>query len=222
MQTNVYIRIVNKNMDMGKRPIIAGLVCLLAFLSMGCGVDRQAKELRALEKCQYEIVSADSLYLAGTDVSQLIASQRIDMSRLPGVAMGFLSGNVPLSAVLNVKVTNPTNTLAGIRQFAYIIEVEGHEVIDGTSDLPVRVPAGETVIVPVKLQGNVYKLLSNQDILKRVIAFVQTRNTGTDDGLVNLTIKIKPTVALGNTEINYPGYININRQLDPSTLLRPR
>lgn len=187
---------------------------------MGCGIDRQTKELRALEKCEYELVSADSVLLAGTDVGQLIKSGRVDLARLPGVAMGFLSGNVPLSAVLNVRVTNPTNTLAGIRQFAYIIEVEGQELIDGTSDLPVRVPAGETVTVPVRLQGNMYQMLSNQSILQRVMAYVQATQAGTANEPVNMTIKIKPTVALGNSEINYPGYISIHREFDPSTLIR--
>lgn len=205
---------------MSKTSLAAGAAFLFAILCMGCGIDRQTKELRALEKCEYELVSADSVLLAGTDVGQLIKSGRVDLARLPGVAMGFLSGNVPLSAVLNVRVTNPTNTLAGIRQFAYIIEVEGQELIDGTSDLPVRVPAGETVTVPVRLQGNMYQMLSNQSILQRVMAYVQATQAGTTNEPVNMTIKIKPTVALGNSEINYPGYISIHREFDPSTLIR--
>lgn len=196
------------------------MISLLVLFMGSCGLDRQAKELRALEKCKYELVSADSVFLAGTDVGKLIESRRVDVGRLPGVAMGFLSGNMPLSAVLNVRVTNPTKTLAGIRQFAYIIEIEGQQVIDGTSDVPVRIPAGETVTVPVKLQGNVHALLSNQEILQRVMGYMQGLQAGAAADPVNLAIKIKPTVALGNTQIDYPGYITINRQLDPATLIR--
>lgn len=195
-------------------------VLLVLFFMTSCGIDRQAKELRALEKCKYELVSADSVFLAGTDVRQLIESRRVDVSRLPGVALGFLSGNVPLSAILNVQVTNPTNTLAGIGQFSYIIEVEGHQIIDGTSDLPVRVPAGETVVVPVKLQGNMYALLSNQEVLQRVVGYMQTLQSGASAGPVNMAIKIKPTLALGNTAIDYPGFITINRRVDPAALLQ--
>lgn len=195
-------------------------VLLVLFFMTSCGIDRQAKELRALEKCKYELVSADSVFLAGTDVRQLIESRRVDVSRLPGVALGFLSGNVPLSAILNVQVTNPTNTLAGIGQFSYIIEVEGHQIIDGTSDLPVRVPAGETVVVPVKLQGNMYALLSNQEVLQRVVGYMQTLQSGVSAGPVNMAIKIKPTLALGNTAIDYPGFITINRRVDPAALLQ--
>ncbi len=195
-------------------------VLLVLFFMTSCGIDRQAKELRALEKCKYELVSADSVFLAGTDVRQLIESRRVDVSRLPGVALGFLSGNVPLSAILNVQVTNPTNTLAGIGQFSYIIEVEGHQIIDGTSDLPVRVPAGETVVVPVKLQGNMYALLSNQEVLQRVVGYMQTLQSGASAGPVNMAIKIKPTLALGNTAIDYPGFITINRRVDPAALFQ--
>ena len=196
--------------------LIAGMALLLA----GCGVDRQARALRALEKCQYTFVSADSVLLAGTDVNKLIANGRVDISRLPGVAFGFLNRDIPLSGILNLRITNPTNHLAGIQQFAYKIAIEGREVLDGTSDLPIEVPAGETVIVPVKLQTNVYKFLSDQQTLQKLLAFIQSARDGITDEQVNLTFSIKPTLALGNKQLNYPGYIRIDKQVDAGFLLR--
>ncbi|MEC3878023.1 LEA type 2 family protein [Parapedobacter sp. 10938] len=186
----------------------------------GCGVDRQAKALRALEKCQYAFVSADSVYLAGTDVNKLVANGRVDISRLPGVAMGFLSRDIPLSGILNLRITNPTNTLAGIQQFAYKIAVEDREVLEGTSDLPIEVPAGKTVTVPVKLQTNVYPFLSDRQTLQKLLAFIQSARDGATDEKVNLTLSIKPTLALGNKQLNYPGYIDIDKQVDASMLLK--
>src|SRR5690606_37270184 len=97
------------------------LVAAAMLLITGCGVDRQAKALRALEKCQYAFVSTDSVYLAGTDVNKMVANGRVDISRLPGVALGFLNRDIPLSGILNLRITNPTNNLAGIQQFAYKI-----------------------------------------------------------------------------------------------------
>src|SRR5690606_11686877 len=112
------------------------LFTAIAVILAACGIDRQAKELRALEKCRYEFVSADSLFLAGTDINKLIAGGQIDVGRLPGVALGFLNRDVPLSGLLIIQVTTPTNILVGIRQFAYLIEIEGTEVVNGTSDPP--------------------------------------------------------------------------------------
>src|SRR5690606_14813060 len=55
---------------------------LVTSLTMSCTLDKQAKALRALEKCQYEFVSADSVFLAGADVNKLVANGRVDVSQL--------------------------------------------------------------------------------------------------------------------------------------------
>ncbi|WP_353195597.1 hypothetical protein [Parapedobacter defluvii] len=191
-----------------------------AFLVSSCTFDKQAKALRALEKCRYEYVSADSVFLAGTDVNKLIANGRVDVSQLPGIAMGFLSRDIPLSGVLNVRITNPTSNLAGIQQFAYKVEVEKREILDGISDLPIEVPPGETVTVPIRLRTNVYKFLSDRETLNKLVTFIQSARNGVTDEKVNLTFKIKPTLALGNKAINYPGYIDINKEVDAEFLVK--
>ena len=201
---------------MRKLLFIAGILVLFA----GCGIDRQAKALKALEKCQYAFVSADSVYLAGADVNTLVADGKVDISRLPGVAFGFLNRDIPLSGILNLRITNPTGNLAGIQQFAYKIAVEGREVLEGTSDLPIEVPAGETITVPVKLQTNVYQFLSDQQTLQKLLDFVQSAREGNVEEKVDLTFSIKPTIALGNKQLNYPGYINIDKQVDAGMLLK--
>lgn len=196
------------------------LAIIATSLVISCTLDKQAKALRALEKCRYEFVSADSVFLAGTDVNKLIANGRVDVSQLPGVALSFLSQDIPLSGVLNVRITNPTNNLAGIQQFAYKVEVEDREVLDGVSDLPIEVPAGETVVVPVKLRTNVYKFLSDRETLNKLLTFIQSARNGSTDEKVNLTFKIKPTMALGNKAINYPGYIDIDKEVDAEFLIK--
>ena len=199
-----------------------GITLCAIFFAFSCTIDKQAKALRALEKCRYEFVSADSVFLGGADVNKLIANGRVDVSQLPGVAMGFLSRDIPLSGVLNVRVTNPTNHLAGIQQFAYKVEVEGREVLDGVSDLPIEVPAGETVVVPVKLRTNVYKFLSDRETLNKLLTFIQSARNGATDEKVNLTFKIKPTLALGNKALNYPGYIDIHKEVSADFLRKLR
>src|SRR5690606_3818943 len=156
----------------------------------------------------------------GTCVIKMVANGRVDSSRLPGVALGFLNRAIHLSGILNLHITNPTNQLAGIQQFAYKIAVEGRDVLEATSDLPLEVPASQTVTVPVKLQTNVYKFLSDQQTLQKLLAFVQSARDGATDEKVNLTLSIKPTLALGNKQLNYPGYIDIDKQVDADMLLR--
>src|SRR5690606_41522177 len=96
---------------------IYGAVVLFALT--GCGINKQAKQLKAFEKCRYEILAADSVFVAGADVTKLMDSRGADLSSLPGVAMGFLTRNVPLTGILRIRITNPSGTLAGDNQFQY-------------------------------------------------------------------------------------------------------
>lgn len=189
-------------------------------LYLGCGLDRQAKELRALENCRYEFISADSVYLAGANVNKLIADGRVDPGSLPGVALGFLNRDIPLSGILQVRITNPTKNRAGIQQFDYKILVEDREIVDGTSDQPISIPGGETVMVPVKLQANVYSFLSDRQTLNKLLTFLQHVRDGQTTEKIKLTFKIKPTLALGNKQVNYPGYITIDKEVDGDFLAK--
>src|SRR5690606_20972814 len=200
------------------KSIIALIIAAAVFNS--CSLDRQARALKALEKCRYEFVSADSVLLAGTDVTELVADGRIDVGRLPGIALGFLSRDIPLSGILNVRITNPTTHLAGIQQFMYKIAVDGKEVMDGTSDRPIQVHGGETVVVPIKLQTNVYKFLSDRETLNKLVTFVENARNGSGSEDINLTFSIKPTLALGNQQINYPGYISFDKRVNAEMQFR--
>ncbi|MFC3198710.1 hypothetical protein ACFOET_13900 [Parapedobacter deserti] len=153
-------------------------------------------------------------------MTKLVADGKVDISRMPGVALGFFNRDIPLSGVLNVRITNPTTNLAGIRQFAYKIAVEGNELVEGTSDYPIEVPPGETIVVPLKLQTNIYEFLSDRQTLNKLLTFLQRTREGITDEQVNLTFSIKPTLALGNKAINYPGYIRVDKKIDAAQLLK--
>lgn len=195
---------------------IAIAVVTVGLLS-SCGIDRQAKELRAFEKCQYEIVAADNVFLAGTDISALISKGTVDLSDLPGIAISFLTQDMPLSGDLQVRITNPTSQLAGINQFIYQIQIEGKDFIEGISESPISVPAHSTTIVPVRIDANMFNILKDRQTLQKVMDFIQ-QNPDNEDKSIQLTLRLKPTLAIGNKEINYPGFITVNKKIDRSIL----
>lgn len=205
--------------------ILISIITVVGLTISSCGLNKESRTMQALKDCKYELVGVDSLLLSGMDIAQLLDSrnQQINLAGIPAIAMGYLSQNLPLTAKLQLEITNPTNRLAGIRQFEYIILLEGMQLLEGTSDLPISVPSGSTVVVPVHLQANVYPLLSNGDNLQRVLNFINGSRDGissnTTDKL-NLTLRLKPTISLANQAVQYPGYITVERSLDRATLLR--
>ena len=194
------------------------LLCLFTISVFGCGVNKQAQQIKALENCTYKITSVDQISLAGTDLKRLINQQDFNIASLPGVALGLLRKDIPLRASLNLEINNPSANLAAINQFEYKILVNNTDLAEGVVNQVVSIAQGQTVTVPVQLTSNIYHLISNGNVLNDILKAAQ-KGSKSDEKLGLLTIKIKPTIMLGNTPVKYPGYITINKDISSKILL---
>lgn len=199
------------------------LITFALFVATSCGLNRQANSMKALRQCKFELVGLDSLTLAGTDILQMLESNQLDVSQLPGVALSFLSGELPMVSVVKLQVHNPTRYTAGMRQFQYEIFMDGESVVEGTSDLPFAVSPRKTDTVTLQINANVYRLISNRQSRDKILALLNSQISGETAGQepkINLSLRIKPTIGLGNTSINYPGSITIHKVIDRALLSR--
>ncbi|NQV76064.1 MAG: LEA type 2 family protein [Bacteroidetes bacterium] len=191
------------------------LICILAVIASSCGVSRK---IDVLEKCNYSIKSADSVYLAGKDISKLIKNKKFDLGNLPGLAIALFRKNIPLSANVKISINNPNPKTAVINQFDYIILIKGQELAAGSVDRKISVASGATGIVPVQINSNIYSFLSNGKIMEELIAFMGGTKSGPEEKKGLVTIKIRPSFMIGNKSIKYPGYISIEKELSSKML----
>jgi hypothetical protein len=200
-----------------------GLIILLMampFLFSRCSVNQQLSQAKALGDCRYTIASADSVYLAGTDIREFRKIEDLNPARFPRLAAGLLTRNVPLDARINLDITNPTNKLAGISQLEYKVMLAGQELFNGFLNQRIEVqPGGGKTRVPVRLSANAYQLLTDPKTRDAFSELVQNLSGSSNTKPSKLTIKIKPTLALGNKAINYPGYISIDQDVTNKILL---
>lgn len=192
--------------------------CLLAVTMMGCGVNKQAQQIKALEKCTYKLVSADNITVAGTDVRKLVNSQDINISSLPGLAFGLLRRDVPLRARLNLQISNPSGTEAAINQFEYKILINRQELATGFVNQEVNVLPGQATVVPVDMNVNVYQFISNARVMSEISDFLRAGN-GAEERKGLVTLKIRPSIKVGNSLIKYPGFISIDKEVSSKLLL---
>jgi hypothetical protein len=190
------------------------LICFAAVTIFGCGVNKQAQQIKALERCTYRVVSATNLSVAGTDVKRLINNQDLNLGSLPALAFGLLRKDVPLRATLNLEINNPAGNLAAINQFEYKILINNQELVDGFVDRQVNIAAGQSVVVPVAVNVNVYQFISNARVMSEISDFLRG---GDRKGLV--TLKIRPSIMVGGALIKYPGYISIDKEFSSKVLL---
>ena len=190
-----------------KKNIVLILVAIGLF---GCGVNKQAQQIKALKDCEYKITTIADAKFAGTDIKKLLDDGEITLTSLPGVALGLLRKNIPLNATLNLEIKNPTSATAAVNQFDYKVLINRTELAEGTVTQNINIAQGESVTVPVSIRSNLYGLLTDQNILNDVMKAAK-KGSKDDEVLALLTIKIRPTFMIGNTPVKYPGYITIDK-----------
>ncbi|MES2650895.1 MAG: hypothetical protein V4663_04100 [Bacteroidota bacterium] len=194
------------------------LLTLSALILTSCGINKQAQQIKALEQCEYKFISASNLTVAGTDIKKIIDQQSINIAGLPALALGLLRQDVPLKATLNVEITNPSTNLAAINNFDYIILINKQEIANGVVEQVVQIEPGQKIQVPVQLNANIYQFISNGKTLEDISKFLSGASKGvTEVGLV--TIKIKPSIRVGNELVKYPGFITIDKEVSNKILL---
>ncbi|WP_448607363.1 LEA type 2 family protein [Paenimyroides ceti] len=190
------------------------LSLLFLFLLSACGFGEQKKELENLAECKFSVASIDEFKIAGVAVDEMIATKNYDISKMPKFIAGFLSKRLPLNALINVKIENPTSSKASVNEFDYIILFEGTEIANGVVDQPIKIEGGGSTVVPVNLKGNVYELLANNEQV-----FLQFLK-GDKNAKATVTFKVKPTVMVAGKSVKSPGYFSFEKQITPETLLR--
>ncbi len=186
----------------------------IIFLLSRCGVNKQVQQAKALGKCRFELVSADSVYLSGINMGQFKDMDNINIGSLPRLAMGLISKNVPLDARLVLKITNPSGETAAINQFEYKILLKNREIFTGFVNHRIDVSAGGgQTRVPINITANAYHLITDEQTREAFTDLVQNLSGAKNARRSVITIKVKPTLDLGNKEIKYPGYITFDKEI---------
>ncbi|MBC8052589.1 MAG: hypothetical protein H7Y13_05955 [Sphingobacteriaceae bacterium] len=190
-------------------------ICAL-MLFASCEVKEQADQLKALEKCTYAIVTADSVYIAGTDARQLISNGGLNLLQAPQLAFAYMQQKMPVKATLQLQVTNNGTEEAGINNFEYKVFIKDTELLAGFIDQKVTIaPNGGTTTLPVRVDKDFYPLISSPENQKAVSEFLTSQ---TEKSMV-VTFKIKPRFIIGTQEIEYPDFIDIQKEVTNTTLL---
>lgn len=126
---------------------------------------------------------------------------------------------MPLNARLYLDVTNPTSKKATLNQLEYRVLLLNNEFASGTIDQRVEVaPNGGKTRVPIRLSTNVYRLITDRSTRSAFVGLV--RNLAGDRRMepTTITLKVKPTLTLGNKLVNHPGFITVDKQITNTTL----
>ncbi|MGI4898658.1 MAG: hypothetical protein ACRYFT_08805, partial [Janthinobacterium lividum] len=109
---------------------------------------------------------------------------------------------------------NPSGETAAINQFEYKILLKNNEIFNGFVNHRIEVSAGGgKTNVPINITTNAYHLITDEQTRNSFTDLVQNLSGAKNARKSMITIKIKPTLDLGNKEIRYPGYITFDKEI---------
>ena len=192
---------------MKTRVLIILSVLLLSFFS--CDT---LSNLVAFKNCNYELVNLNNTAIAGVSLKGLQDVNNLNTASLLKVTTAILSGNLPLTATVNVKATNPNTKTAQIAGLEWAIDLNSTNILTGDVNQKVTVPAnGGQTVIPFNFQIDVMKLFKKSDSNDNILSFVNNV-LRTGEGSSTVYIRIKPTISVAGQNIQ-TGFITLKKKI---------
>ncbi|MFA0964137.1 hypothetical protein AB9P05_20175 [Roseivirga sp. BDSF3-8] len=188
--------------------VVAGLAVLL--LISGCDVMKQVQQLGNLARCQFRLASMKDTELAGVNVQNKNQLDDFSFSELSRIGTAYAQGDLPIEFILDVDVKNPNSEVAAMNRMAWTLLVDDKETISGLVDQKVQIGANSMNTIPLNIS---FDLLDFFDSMGRDSLLNLVMNlAGQSSEPTSLTLKVKPSIEVAGTMINYPGYIDVNTE----------
>ena len=178
------------------------------LLMYSCDVVQQIGGAYNLSQCKYDYNSIDNVQIAGINLGKAKSVSVLQIASLSTILAGGTMQNIPFSMVLNLDVTNPNeNAAAFLNGMDYMIELNDMEFSSGNLDVPVRIEAGGSQVVPLSIGVDLMNLMNRYS--KDKVSSEMSRFLGISPGQTKVTVKLWPKVLIGNTPIKSPAHIPV-------------
>lgn len=187
---------------------------IILFVTMGlasCNVLTQLAQMANFATCSFDFNSLNQIQMLGINLSNGMSKNDLNATQLLSLANSIVKKQLPVTFNVNLDVKNPNSIAASMAKMDYIISLNGKEVVSTTLNQSVSVPANSTNVVSIPITTDLFQLFSGESA--DAIVNLAFKLAGASSNPVNLGIKVKPYITIGNQQLAYPDFITINRTL---------
>ena len=197
---------------MKKKIISCMLIAATCMTFSSCEVlqsmGNQMAELANLSNCEYSLKDVTGLTVAGVNVKKLTNGQ-ITASDVLNLTSALVNKKVPMSMNVNINVKNPTDNNAALSMMDWILDIDGSQFANGTSNQKYTITKKATTAVPLGVNTDLYSMFSKDGItsLKNFVSSFKNDGTSSKVGL-----RIKPSLNVGSYTVPMPNYIKVEKK----------
>lgn len=187
---------------------------IIFFVTIGmasCDVLTQVAQMANFASCSFDFNSLNQIQMLGIDLSKGMTRDNLNITQGLALVNAISNKTLPVTFNVNLDVKNPNSIAASMAKMDYIISLNGKEVVSTTLNNSVNVPANSTNVVSIPIRTDLFKLFSGESA--DAIVNLAFKLAGASSNPVNIGIKVKPYITIGNQQLAYPDYITINKTL---------
>ena len=177
----------------------------------GCDVVQQAQQAVNLTNCDFRIRSVQNITVAGVNVQNYKSVNDLNVADLAKITKASLQNTFPLSLQLNLEGRNPNTSPAGLNRIDYILLIDNIQMTTGSLAQSFTIPPNNgTTLIPLQFTVDLKQVLQGKS-LDAIINF-GFNLAGVGNKPTRISIKLKPTIMIGPTQLQYPGYITVGTE----------
>lgn len=187
---------------------------IILFVAMGlssCDVLNQMAQMANFANCTFNFNSVNHIQMLGIDLSKGMSKESLNVSQLLSLTNALMNRSLPVTFNVNLDVKNPNSIAASMAKMDYILTLNGKQVVSTTMNNSVNVPANSSSMISIPVSTDLFELFSGESA--DAIVNLAFKLAGANSNPVNVGIKVKPYITIGNQQLAYPDYITLNKTL---------
>lgn len=188
---------------------------IVLFVAMGlasCDVLNQVAQMAQFANCTFNFNSVDQIQMLGVKLNKGMSKNDLNAAQLLSLANAIMKKQLPVTFNVNLDVKNPNAIAASMAKMDYILTLNGKQVISTTMNNSVSVPANSTNIITIPVTTDLFQLFSGESA--DAIVNLAFKLAGASSDPVNVGLKVKPYINIGNQQLAYPEYLTMNKVLN--------
>lgn len=188
---------------------------IILFVTMGlasCDVLNQVAQMANLVNCTFDFNSVNQIQMLGVNLSKGMSKTDLNATQLLSLADAIMRKQLPVTFNVNVDVKNPNSIAAAMTKMDYILTLNGKQVVSTTMNNGINVPANSSSVVSIPITTDLFQLFSGESA--DAIVNLAFKLAGASSNPVNVGLKVKPYINIGNQQLAYPDYISMNKVLN--------
>ena len=188
---------------------------IILFVTMGlasCDVWNQVAQMANLVNCTFDFNSVNQIQMLGVNLSKGMSKTDRNATQLLSLADAIMRKQLPVTFNVNVDVKNPNSIAAAMTKMDYILTLNGKQVVSTTMNNGINVPANSSSMVSIPITTDLFQLFSGESA--DAIVNLAFKLAGASSNPVNVGLKVKPYINIGNQQLAYPDFISMNKVLN--------